>query len=798
MAFYKNERHFGSDATALMGRKPELSIAKIFRMIGRAPTHPAVSALKTQHFPYSIYANESTGHTSIAVDAEAYTAEELLAMVLQNVKDMTNAFGGKGIKDCVITVPASFTQHEREAVYSAADIADLKILSLIEENTAAALHYAIDRTFEQPTVVLYYNMGAGSTQVSVVNYTSSVVKDGSKNKTSTQFEVLGKAWEDMGGFDFDLQLTELLAARFNEQWIKKTKKPSNDIRAHFRPMTRLRIEANKVKEILSANAEYPVRAEQLHADVDLVTKVTRGDFEASAAHLFERITKPIDRALAMAGLTLADISAVELLGGGVRMPKVKRMLDEHFQQVPVGQHLNGDEAMALGASFRAANLSTAFRVRKVGMTDLSVFGVSLRLDALHTTEEAQVWHKHTSLYSAKSPLPSKMKTVAFHHSEDIRCAVEYDSIPEGTLGLPEGTNPLLAVYNITGISAFAGEHKDRGVAPKVHLSFGLDASGIVSLTKAEATLEYEEEVPVPVNATDVNTTEEVAPVMEKKKHVLRRVLTVARNLQAVLPTQWSSAEISEAKTRLKVLQAADELRKAKAAAMNDLEAYVYKVKNRLTDDESALAAVSTELQRQDVMDLANAAEEWLYDDGRDQTVAVYAKKQAEVKAAAEAIFRRFSEVKARKEAVAAASKSLSEVRKQVGSWAEKMPHISDEEKDALLALVQVAEQWIADKTAAQDKASPFDKPVFDSLEVTPQLKPVAAMVEKLMRKPKPAPPVIPMDKNTTSSSNSTEGAAEEVRVEREPDAATAGKGEEEKVAEEDDEEVPKQRDADEL
>lgn len=127
ITFYRGERMFGSDATALMGRKPELTFSNIYRMLGRTPDHPIMQEFQKQYFPYQIYTNETTGATTFKMEDTYYTPEELMALILQHVKDMSEAFGGKAIKDCVITVPASFTQHEREAVYTAADIADLKV-----------------------------------------------------------------------------------------------------------------------------------------------------------------------------------------------------------------------------------------------------------------------------------------------------------------------------------------------------------------------------------------------------------------------------------------------------------------------------------------------------------------------------------------------------------------------------------------------------------------------------------------------------------------------------------------------
>ena len=243
------------------------------------------------------------------------------------------------------------------------------------------------------------------------------------------------------------------------------------------------------------------------------TKVTRGEFEEVCAELFAKITAPIDTALANAGMEIGNIDAVELLGGSVRMPKVKALLDEYFskatvtneagqvEKVEVGQHLNGDEAMALGAAFRAANLSTSFRVRKVGMWDSASFGVEVELENLQVetksgwfgkkkdASDGETWHKKTPLWHKKTLLPAKSKTVAIVHNQDIQCRVQYG--PEDAVAdLPRGTDKLLAVYNITGIADFAKEHESKDLgSPKVHLSFALDASGVVSLTKAEATLD---------------------------------------------------------------------------------------------------------------------------------------------------------------------------------------------------------------------------------------------------------------------------------------------------------------------
>ena len=782
-------------------------------MLGKSPEHPFVKELHTQYFPHDVYRNETTGFTCFKQEDTFYTPEELMAMIMQHIKDMTLNHAGKAIKDCVITVPSHFSYHERKALYTAANIADLRVLTLIEENTAAALHYGMDRVFDTPNTVLYYNMGSSSVQVTIVTYSSYNIKEAGKNKSIGQFEVIGKSWDSsLGGFNFDVKIAEMLAQRFNEIWGKKASGKGKDLRDFSRPMTRLRVEAVKIKEVLSANNEYPVKAEQLHADVDLITKVTRSEFETACTDLFSRITEPIDRALAMANLTLSDVNAVELLGGGVRIPKVKKLLDEYFKasKIELGQHLNGDEAMALGAAFRAANLSTAFKVRKVGQSDISVFGVSIRLETLPTETDKHVnhglfglfrgkkrekdvqnaesddtaWTKNAEIFPSKYTLSSKIKTVTFPYDKDILCSVEYTD----RNSLPEGTDHTIAVFNITGISKFAAEAIEKNASqPKVHLSFNQDSDGIVNLVRAEITAELPQ-IKNDTNVTnsdesdqtkddktvdDANSTNTTASTDEKpsktkekkdkkvtkKETVLRRSLIIDENLLATNPSQWDEKHIAESKAKLLLLQEADNARKAKEAALNDLEAYVYKVKNRIDEEKSELDKVSTKEQMNDVTKAVKEAEEWLDEVNSQKTpIEEFIAKKTSISKHSEPIFYRYSELTNRPREIKKTQDGIAQLKTKVALWAEKMPHINQNETQQMLDELAKVEAWIEKKQEEQLAISLTDTPIFKSTDVATQLKPAKALYEKLNRKLKPPPEKIKVNitnVNSTDSENST-------------------------------------------
>lgn len=451
-------------------------------------------------------------------------------MVLSHAVDISVAYAaesGTSIpppKDCVLTVPIFATVLERRALLDAAALADLNVLTLIDENTAAALHYAMDKKFEDDEqLILFYNMGASSLQVSLIRFFNyeQPQKFGSP-KSVPALEVLAKAWDETcGGQAFDHVLVEMLADEFNAAWHKAYPEKSNeDVRSVPRAMTKLKLQANKCKHVLSANSDIPVHLDSVHDDVTLDTHVTREQFEKLVGGLLERTTVPVTKVLEIANKTVADLTAVELVGGGMRIPSVQHALKATIgDEMEVGLHINADESFALGAAFAGANISTAFRVRHVGMTDVNPFAMKIALSDLppSVNEEEEPWGKEATIFKAFGKLGVK-KTIAFTHDSDVHCALDYVESDE----LPKGTELSLERYNITGVREFAAEMNEKGLGkPKVSLQFELSASGIVTLVKAEAAVEetytVEEEVEVDDNSEDGVGDIKTEPVKESNE-----------------------------------------------------------------------------------------------------------------------------------------------------------------------------------------------------------------------------------------------------------------------------------------
>jgi len=501
--------------------------------------YDVIQVLAERHYPVQPVYNETRAGVTLTVDGQAFTPEELVAMVLSHAVDISVAYSaesGTGIappKDCVLTVPSFATMKERRALLDAAALADLNVLTLIDENTAAALHYAMDKSFEEKEqLMLFYNLGASSLQVSLIRFFNYEKPEKfGKPKSVPALEVLAKAWDETcGGQAFDHLIVELLADEFNKVWHQQNpSKADSDIRTVPRAMTKLRLQANKIKHVLSANSDLPVIMDSVHDDVSLHTHVTRTQLEALAADLLPRTTEPVARVLKLANKTAADLTGMELVGGGMRIPRVQQNLQEALgDALELGLHMNADESFALGAAFAGANISTAFKVRHVGMTDINPFAMQVALSDLSLDdasvasggddEEQQAWTKEATIFKSFGKMGVK-KTIAFTHDRDVHCELDY--VEDDNL-LPKGTELALERYNITGVSDFAAEMMEKGLGkPKVSLQFELSSSGIVSLIKAEATVEetytVEEEVEVDDDEEEAGDAEVKEGSDEEKK-----------------------------------------------------------------------------------------------------------------------------------------------------------------------------------------------------------------------------------------------------------------------------------------
>lgn len=377
VAFYDGDRLFGDDAINIANKKPDLAFIYLKTLIGLNDTLKDDNILKQLRFPINAVKNERGTMTFKLGEAihgfDEFSIEEIMGMLMGYVKAISEHFGNDKVRDCVITVPSFYTQYQRRAIIDAADSVGFLVLSLIDENTAAALQYGLDRLFENQThMALIYNMGSTGTEVTLAEYTTIVSKK--KNALpQRKFEVLSKAWDtSLGSLLVDVELMKHFETKFFEKY-------NINISTNARANARMRLSAKKTKKVLSANDNLPITIETLDGDHDLhIKEMNRDIINSVIDNNKERFIKPIEFVLKMANITKDKLDVFEIIGGGTRIPRVKKILSDYYGR-ELNVHLNGDESMALGATFRGANMSNSHKVRFVGMTDISVYQASVNI-----------------------------------------------------------------------------------------------------------------------------------------------------------------------------------------------------------------------------------------------------------------------------------------------------------------------------------------------------------------------------------------------------------------------------------
>jgi len=392
----KENRLFGADALLASGKYPLTTFAELQRTFGEQFDAELVQKMKEHRFITNEIAADERGVVAWKVTSagsggeesgeELLHSEEVVAMLLQYVKMLAEKQAEASVRECVITVPSWFTYDQRLMIRDAAEqLAGLSVLQLVHENTAAAVLFGIDKVDKeaQNHTVLFYNMGGMDTEVAIVRYSHLNVSEKSK-KLTPYIEILAEAHErDLGSKDLDLVLFDILADKFNAL---KEREGKPDLRTNPRATKRLLKEAAKIKEVLSANKQASVKVPELLDYVTLQLTLERTEMEEKATELFGRVTRPIEAALAKAGLSMDEIHQVELLGGGIRTPKVTELLEKALKVKELGVHLNGDEAMCFGSAFIGSNSTMNFKVAAVMLTQNPDFEVRMVVEPTNSAD----------------------------------------------------------------------------------------------------------------------------------------------------------------------------------------------------------------------------------------------------------------------------------------------------------------------------------------------------------------------------------------------------------------------------
>lgn len=349
VSFGEKQRFIGSAGAASATMNPRSTISQLKRLIGKRFTESSVQN-DLRFFPFEISEGADGGvliHLQYLNEKHTFNPIQLMAMLIAHLKQIAEKNVETHVSDSVISIPSYFTDLQRRAYLHAAEIAGLKPLRLLHDCTATALGYGIYKTDFNggPMNVVFVDIGHCDTQVAIVSFEPGHMK------------VLSHAFDsNLGGRDFDDVLFKYFAANFKNQY-------NIDVHSNARASIRLRASCEKLKKVLSANAEAPLNIECLMDEKDVKGFIKREDFEKLSAELLERFSIPCREALASSGLTPDKIHIVELVGSGSRVPAVTKTISSLFQKEP-RRTLNASECVARGCALQCAMISPVFRVRE--------------------------------------------------------------------------------------------------------------------------------------------------------------------------------------------------------------------------------------------------------------------------------------------------------------------------------------------------------------------------------------------------------------------------------------------------
>ena len=522
VAFTDSERLIGDGAKNQSAMNPENTVYDAKRLIGRKFNDPIVQA-EMKLFPFDVVNDNDNISVKVKYKGEdkTFKPEEISSMILSKMKEIAESYIGETVTDAVITVPAYFNDSQRQSTKDAGQIAGLNVLRIINEPTAAAIAYGLDKKDKEQNILIF-DLGGGTFDVSILSIDEGI------------FEVKATAGDThLGGEDFD----NLLVHHFSSEFKRKHKK---DLSENKKSIRRLKTACERAKRTLSSSQTASIELDSLFDGIDFFTNISRAKFESLCMNQFQKCIDPVSKVLKDSKISKSNVDEIVLVGGSTRIPKVQQLLSEFFNGKELCKSINPDEAVAFGACVQAAILS-GDTVKGDKTEDLLLLDVAPLSLGIETAGNIM-----TKLIPRNTTIPTK-KSQTFSTYEDNQPGVNIQ-VFEGERTMTKDNN-LLGNFHLDGIPP-----APRGV-PQIEVTFDLDANGIMNVSALEKGTGKKQEITIKNDGDRLSQEDIEKMVQEAEKYkaedelVKERVESV-NQYEALLYQTKSTIEKKEVSEKL--------------------------------------------------------------------------------------------------------------------------------------------------------------------------------------------------------------------------------------------------------